>query len=183
MRRLPPPPRHRATGTLEDGTLEDGTRVHFAESLAMLAQEPWGDVGFSVIGMPGPQGSKRHVGNGVMVESSAKVKPWRQDVRDAALLARNGAAPLDGPLVMRIVFTLPKPASAPKRKRTYPCKKPDLDKLLRSTLDALKTAGLIADDARVVEFDRLAKVYPGEDPDALDVPGARIEVRRMETRP
>ena len=35
------------------------------------------DVSFNVIGIPGAQGSKRHVGNGVMVESSKKVKPWR----------------------------------------------------------------------------------------------------------
>ena len=39
----------------------------------------------TVHGTPAPQGSKRHVGNGVMVESSKKVKPWRQDVKHAAL--------------------------------------------------------------------------------------------------
>ena len=54
---------------------------------------------------------------------------------------------------------------------------PDLSKLLRSTEDALTDAGLWADDARVVEYERLAKVYPGEDPEALPVPGVRIEIR------
>ena len=42
----------------------------------------------TVYGMPGPQGSKRFVGTrggrGVMVESSAKVKPWREAVKHAA---------------------------------------------------------------------------------------------------
>lgn len=133
-----------------------------------------------VRGMPAPQGSKRHVGNGVMLESSKKVKPWRQDVVAAAVEARNGAPPLDGPLRARIVFTLPKPKSAPKRKRTYPDKKPDLSKLLRSTEDALTNAGVIADDARIVGFDRLEKVFPGEDPEALDTPGAIIHVYRIE---
>lgn len=133
-----------------------------------------------VRGLPAPQGSKRHVGNGVMIESSKKVKPWRQDVVAAAVEARNGAPTLDGPLRARIVFTLPKPKSAPKRKRTYADRKPDLSKLLRSTEDALVTAGVIADDARIVEFDRLAKVFPNEDPDALDTPGALIHVYRIE---
>lgn len=133
-----------------------------------------------VHGMPGPQGSKRHVGHGVMIESSEKVKPWRQDVVAAAILARNGAPPLDGPLVVRMVFTLRKPVSAPKRRVTYPDRTPDLSKLARSTEDALTTAGVWRDDARVVEYERLAKAYPGEDAEALDSPGVRIEIREME---
>ena len=39
----------------------------------------------TVHGTPAPQGSKRHVGRGIMVESSAKVKPWREAVKHAAL--------------------------------------------------------------------------------------------------
>ncbi len=41
--------------------------------------------------------------------------------------------------------------SAPKR-RTRPDRRPDLGKLVRSTLDELTTAGAIDDDARVVEI-------------------------------
>lgn len=132
-----------------------------------------------VYGSPGPQGSKRHVGGGVMIESSKKVKPWRQDVTAAGLAVRNGASPLDGPLAVRMVFTLPKPASAPKRRRTYAMRKPDLSKLARSTEDALTDAGVIADDARIVEYERLAKVFPGEDPEALEAPGVRIQIREV----
>ena len=36
-----------------------------------------------VPGKPAAQGSKRHVGNGVMIESSKRVKPWRTDVRES----------------------------------------------------------------------------------------------------
>jgi Holliday junction resolvase RusA-like endonuclease len=133
-----------------------------------------------VHGMPGPQGSKRHVGKGVMIESSKKVKPWRQDVVAAAVEAHKGAEALDGPLLVSMVFTLPKPKSAPKRRRTWADKKPDLSKLARSTEDALTTAGVIRDDARIVEYERLAKVFPGEDPDALSSPGVRITIRPME---
>lgn len=135
-------------------------------------------------GIPGPQGSKRFVGRaksgrGIMVESSSKVKPWREAVHAAALQARNGAAPMDGPLLVRMVFTLPKPASAPKRRKTWPCRMPDLSKLARSTEDALTSAGIWTDDARVVGYGRLAKVYPGEDPDSLEAPGVRIEIIAM----
>lgn len=138
-----------------------------------------------VYGSPAPQGSKKFVGvakstgRGILVESSKKVKPWREDVKAAGLLARNGAAPLDGPLRVRMVFTLPKPASAPKKRRTYPDRKPDLSKLLRSTEDALVDAGVIADDARIVGFDRLEKVFPREDVEALESPGVRIEIRQV----
>lgn len=143
----------------------------------------------TVYGQPAPQGSKRFVGvakstgRGILVESSKRVKPWRQDVKAAAQLARNGAAALDGPLIARMVFTLPKPKSAPKRRRTWADRKPDLSKLIRSTEDALTDAGVLADDARIVEYERSAKVFPNEDPEALEVPGVRIEIRPLDASP
>ena len=141
-----------------------------------------------VYGCPAPQGSKKFVGTtktgrGLMVESSKKVKPWRMDVKAAALQVREGLAmlaPIDGPLSVSMVFTLPKPASAPKTRRTWPDKKPDVSKLARSTEDALSDAGLWVDDARVVEYTRLAKVFPGEDPQALSSPGVRIQIKRAD---
>lgn len=136
-----------------------------------------------VRGSPAPQGSKKFVGlskagRGIMVESSAKVRPWRQDVKQAAILARAGARPLDGPLVAVMTFTLPKPSSAPKTRRTWPCRKPDASKLARSTEDALTDAGVWTDDARVVEL-VVRKVYPGEGEDALDAPGAVIRIHSL----
>lgn len=138
-------------------------------------------------GMPAPQGSKKFLGltkegRGILAEHSKKVKPWREDVRAAALdaMARYQLdKPLDGPLVARMVFTLPKPKSAPKRRRTWPDRTPDLSKLIRSTEDALTSAGLWADDARAVEYSRAAKVFPGEDPEALAAPGVRIIVSTL----
>ena len=133
-----------------------------------------------VHGSPAPQGSKRFVGTsksgrGIMIESSARVKPWRQDVLAAAVRAMDRMARLDGPLFATMTFTLPKPASAPKTRRTWPCRKPDLSKLVRSTEDALSDAGVWADDARVVSM--LAhKVFPGEGDDSLASPGAVIRV-------
>lgn len=118
----------------------------------------------------------RHVGRGVMVESSKALKPWREAVKAAALDAMAGAPPLDGPLAARMVFTLRKPASAPKRRRTWPDRTPDLSKLVRATEDALTDAGVWTDDARVVEYSRLAKVFPGDDAEALHIPGVSVTV-------
>lgn len=145
-------------------------------------------IDFIVHGMPAPQGSKKFVGlnksgRGVLVESSKKVKPWRQDVLAAAIEAREklGAlCPLDGPLLVSMVFTVPKPASAPKKRRTWPDKKPDVSKLARSTEDAISDSGLWVDDARVVGYTRLAKVFPGEDADSLASPGVRISIKRAD---
>ena len=150
-----------------------------------------------VHGMPAPQGSKRHVGRGVMVESSKKVKPWREAVRSTAVnvLSKAGRGILareefERGIVVDMVFTATRPKShyrtgknahllrddAPPR----PTSAPDLSKLARSTEDALTDAGVWRDDARVVEYGRLAKVYAGEDTDALDTPGAVIRVRPYE---
>ena len=140
----------------------------------------------TVYGMPGPQGSKRFVGMrggcGVMVESSAKVKPWREAVKWAArdaMYAAKLSAPMDGPLVVGMWFTLPKPASAPKRRAMFPDRKPDLSKLARSTEDALSDAGLWTDDARVIGYDGLWKLYPLEGVHALPSPGCLIQVRTL----
>jgi crossover junction endodeoxyribonuclease RusA len=134
-----------------------------------------------VYGSPAPQGSKRFLGlkggKGIMVESSKAVKPWREAVKQAALEAmqsRSGA--VQGALVVEMVFTVLKPKSAPKNRQTWPDRKPDLSKLIRSTEDALSDAGVWEDDARVVEYRMVSKVYPNEGPGALHIPGAVIRV-------
>lgn len=135
----------------------------------------------TVFGLPAPQGSKRHVGRGVMVESSKAVKPWREAVKAAARdVVGPEWVPLDEPLAVSIVFTMPKPASAPKRRRTWPMRTPDLSKLIRSTEDALTDGGIWWDDARVVAYWETRKAYPGESPFALASPGAVIRIWRLE---
>jgi crossover junction endodeoxyribonuclease RusA len=125
-----------------------------------------------VYGTPAPQGSKRHIGRGILMESSKKCKPWREAVHWAAIESK---VRVEGPVEVVMVFTLAKPRSAPKRRRTWPDRRPDLDKLSRSTLDALVSAGAIEDDGRVIAI-RAAKTFPGEYPEALDVPGVRIRI-------
>ena len=144
---------------------------------------------FTAYGTPAPQGSKKFVGTdkagrGILVESSKKVRPWRMDVKMAAEAARKAhGCTFDGPLVVSMVFTVKKPSSAPKSRQTWPDRMPDLSKLLRSTEDAITDAGLWADDARVVRYSNLAKVYPGEDPDALASPGVKVRIAHQVARP
>ena len=105
----------------------------------------------SVVGLPAPQGSKRHVGNGIVIESSKRVAPWRESVKSAAVEAMGGIAlRLDGPLYLLVTFYMPRPK---KPKAHMPDRAPDLSKLIRSTEDALTEAGVWADDARVVRVE------------------------------
>jgi crossover junction endodeoxyribonuclease RusA len=113
-----------------------------------------------------------------LIESSKAVRPWREAVKWAAVEYMGKAPsgqPLTGPLVVRMTFTLPKPKSAPKTRRTWPDRKPDLSKLIRSTEDALTDAAVWGDDAQVVECTAV-KTYPSEWPGALPSPGATIEI-------
>lgn len=120
------------------------------------------DLRIRVDGSPAPQGSKRHVGNGRMIESSKAVAPWRMAVawtaHDAAV--KQGWVCADGPVLVSMQFFLQPPQRMPKG-RTRPTVKPDIDKLARSTLDALTTAGVFKDDAQVVVLS-VSKDYAGE---------------------
>jgi Holliday junction resolvase RusA-like endonuclease len=121
----------------------------------------------TVFGTPAPQGSKRFVGHaksgrGIMIESSAAVKPWREAVKWAALqkLHEENRLRINGPVRVRMVFTLPRPKSA--KMGALPSKKPDLSKLVRATEDALTDAGMWEDDARVVVLEA-QKLYIGHE--------------------
>ena len=101
-----------------------------------------------VIGIPAPQGSKRHIGHGIMIENSKRVKPWRQDVKEAALNHYDGEV-IDQAVEIEIIFMFARPKShfgtgknSRKLKPSAPVfvtskGKGDLEKLERSTYDAL----------------------------------------------
>lgn len=144
-----------------------------------------------VYGTPAPQGSKKGfynkaLGRVQMVESSKKVKPWRDAVRLDALLQRGNAKPIDQAVLVDMVFTFTRPRSHYRTGRNAhllsnsapprPSGMPDLDKLARSTGDSLKDAGVLADDSRIAEYGRLAKVWANEDRDSLDAPGCVIRI-------
>jgi Holliday junction resolvase RusA-like endonuclease len=133
-----------------------------------MALAPTPDISFTVWGTPAPKGSKSafpirrksgRMGVAVVEGKTDRQKDWSRRIEEVVQgLAASGSPMLDGPLVASIEFFLPRPASAPKRRRTWPDRKPDLDKLLRAILDPMSGV-LIADDARIVEFVGLSKNY------------------------
>ncbi len=120
---------------------------------------------FTVYARPEPQGSARgFVYQGVfdkrpraiITTSNKKLKPYRQELThtvQAAMQEAGVKAPMAEkhvPVSVVLDFYLERPQSIPK-KRQFIVVKPDLDKLVRSTLDAL-TGNLFLDDAQVVEL-------------------------------
>ena len=60
---------------------------------------------------------------------------------------------------------------------------PDLSRLLRATEDALTDAGIWHDDAQVIGYVRLEKIYAGHYGDTiLAVPGASIVIQPLPAR-
>lgn len=108
------------------------------------------EVNFFAFGNPAAQGSKKHVGNGIMIETSKALPSWRAAVIEYAQKAYAGP-PLDGALELQVTFWFPRPTSARKAAR-WKTTAPDLDKLVRGVGDALKIAGTITDDARIVSL-------------------------------
>lgn len=140
-----------------------------------------------VYGTPAPQGSKKYLGRtktgrGIMAEASDDLAPWRADVMLGArlALAECGNPPaMTGPLRLDAVFTFQRPPSVKRKQRPYPSVPPDLSKLVRGIEDALKDAGVIADDRLIVEYTRVLKVYCGEHEDSLDRAGCIIDIEQI----
>jgi len=129
------------------------------------------EISFLVHGLPVPQGSSRAwVINGKpVITSTAKgLSTWRRLVADVAQRFAPDE-PWRGPVGIDLHFGLPKPKSAPKKRRVWPDKRPDLDKLTRAVLDAL-TYVVWADDSQVVEI-RATKDY--------GAPGVAIGIHRI----
>lgn len=142
--------------------IDEAFELHAIESAAIVRAELGARAALFVPGDAAPQGSKRHVGRGIMVESSKKLGPWRERVALAA--HGHGWTPGTGPVCVRLEFIRPRPVSTPKSRTPPAVKKPDLDKLDRAILDAL-TGIAYADDSQVVDLHstkRIAEI--GETP-------------------
>ena len=146
----------------------------------------------SVKGRPAPQGSKDLGSAGQLLESSPYLPAWRQAVKVGAYRAyqaagiRHSELPLFPPgkpvTFERIVF-LVEPTQCRAAGTDEPIGEPDVDKLLRATLDALggargkqATARLFADDSQVTATGQLRKARPVPGVALYDRPGALIIV-------
>ena len=131
-------------------------------------------------GTPAPKGSKRHVGHGVLVESSKRAKPWAGAVSVAAMQAMGERPPLSGVVRVAITFYLARPKAhflRGKLRDTAPifCTshgKGDGDKLCRCTWDAL-TGISYTDDALIASWQG-EKLYSND-----GRTGARISIEAI----
>lgn len=120
---------------------------------------------FTVPGIPIPQGSKRHVGNGRMIEANPGLKPWREAIMAAAIEAADAnedwvsTGSRRATYQTKLYFTFPRPkahygagGNVKNGAPHAPGVKPDLDKLIRSVFDALTQSGVIGDDSQMVRL-------------------------------
>lgn len=126
-----------------------------------------------IFGFPKPQGSKRHVGNGILIEAAGEsLKKWRREI--AAACQATSTEKLTGPLKVEAVFFLPRPKSITPRQRPLPILPPDIDKLARGLLDGIGQAGNIwGDDSQVTQL--IVNKFYADDRE----PGASVKITEL----
>lgn len=116
-------------------------------------------INYRIDAIPRPQGSKRHVGNGIMLESSKHVANWRAFARLCAVQAMQGSeiAAKGKPVtvIVRFYFDRPQKHFNTKGLKTdapsQHTNKPDADKLLRALLDSM-TGVVFTDDSQACDI-------------------------------
>lgn len=129
-------------------------------------------ISFTVYGQPAPAGSKRGFYNAkakrvIVTDDSARSRPWKAQVSDAAAQAMGSRELLCEPLLLELTFWLPRPkghfgtgrnaARVKPGSPSHPAVKPDLLKLARAVEDAM-TGICYRDDAQIVS-ETLQKAY------------------------
>lgn len=117
-----------------------------------------------------PQGSKKAFtvkGRTVLVEASNGLKQRRASFIQHIRNQNHGwiVPDKDEPLIVRIDFFISKPKTV---KRMWMTTIPDLDKLVRFTLDCLTQSGVILDDRQVVHIDAM-KCYATTDETVIEI--------------
>lgn len=139
-----------------------------------------------VPGIPASQGSKRAFAYkakatgqwraSTVDDNKPKLRGWRATVAGVVATAWE-QAPLDGPVAMHLMFTMPRPKSHYTKKGLRPnaphwCPTlPDRDKLGRAVADSLK--GVVYADDKLVVDGQTSKVYG-------DRPGVHIVVEALD---
>lgn len=143
-----------------------------------------------IAGHPTPQGSKRawvQNGHARMAEQTGdRLRSWRQDVKAAAIAARNGS-PISEPVFVTLEFRFPRPKAHYRGGKfshllkdnapAYPTSRStgDIEKLIRSTHDAITSADLWVDDSLVAAV-LASKAFSSADKPA----GATVRIEPME---
>ena len=136
---------------------------------------------FFAPGLPAGQGSKRHVGNGIMIDTCKRLKPWRSVISLKASEMMAGNAPLSGPLMAEFNFYFPRPkhhfSKDGRLKDNAPIHhfghRDDLDKLCRAVMDSLSK--IVFEDDGLVVFLKADKTYQR-------IPGVQVTVVNISER-
>jgi Holliday junction resolvase RusA-like endonuclease len=124
-------------------------------------------------GTPASQGSKKGFIRGkkvVLVEMDDELPAWRAVVKAAAKLAAGpNFQPIDEPVKVAGEIRIRKPRTT--KFQDYPAGPKDLDKMQRAIGDALESAGILTNDARIVHWD-IRKVW------ATNTPGLDITITK-----
>lgn len=142
---------------------------------------------FIVYGTAEPKGSTkafvRKMGGtyrAIVTSDNPDLKKWEQLIRfEASTAARRqrdaGAPPVffEGAVVVSVRFGLLRPPSVSAKKRPFPIVKPDVDKLLRASIDPL-IGVLFHDDAQVVAVSA-RKLYLDEGPAFAEITVSQYE--------
>lgn len=145
-------------------------------------EAPGGKAGIPIYRGSKARGTREFTGRVNVIDKNHKaVSAWRESVFGAA---RPDGVPLlspglDGPLIMRLMFSLNRPKSVSLKSRPYPTVRPDVDNLSKGTIDAITNAGLWRDDALLVSV-MLSKAYCGyfhvDGTPALEIPGCVVQI-------
>jgi len=118
-------------------------------------------------GTPASQGSKNSYGKN-LVESDKQLPAWRAAVKAAAKLAAGpNWEPIDTAVKIAGEIRIRKPKTT--KFNDHPAGPKDLDKMQRAIGDALESAGILTNDARIVHWD-IKKVW------ATNTPGLDITI-------
>jgi Holliday junction resolvase RusA-like endonuclease len=90
----------------------------------------------------------------MLIPDNKRSKPWQTTIAAVAQVSGIALAGKHVSVALGVVFYLPRPTSVKIAKRPRPSVTPDLDKLLRTVLDAL-TGIAYLDDAQVVQVTAL----------------------------
>jgi Holliday junction resolvase RusA-like endonuclease len=133
-------------------------------------------VKFSVVGTPVPKSRPRVVTKGKrrFAYTPKRVKEWEDIVREEARM--HFERPFDWPVVVSIVFLMPRPKS--RRLDYWVTTTPDLDNLEKSVLDALNEVAY-TDDKLVVAKSSSKKYVQKEEPGVQVVVTAITDQRSL----
>lgn len=135
-----------------------------------------------VPGIPRPQGSKRAVGRGVMIEMSKGLPEWRRTIEWAtrSVMTKNKIHEPLRECVIDVTFYMKRPKShyrtngelLPRYLQMQHTVRPDTDKLLRALFDGIVIGGLVEDDSQIWEVSARKRYTNPLHPE----PGAQVDV-------